>query len=210
MRDNNTTISILKDNIIDMCRRKGWGTDGIQNPQHVTMAMTVETMELMEHFVNLIPEAEAEMLSEKMRGERIEIAEEMSDVLMYAMQLMYTLKIDVSKAVHSEFSDCVTPVSELKAYIGCPETGLARQSMRVAVNSRFVLEAFQWLNDADVLKLMKGGLPKVRSEVAGAFAKMFREILALANMLNIDISASIERKIAIVDKRVYPEDDPVR
>ena len=193
-----------------MCRRKGWGMNGIQNPQHVTMAMIVETMELMEHFVDLTPLAEAALLSEEMRGERIEIAEEMSDVLMYAMQLMYTLKIDVSKAVCSEFSDSFTHVSKIKSCIGCPENGPVMQAMKVSVNSRFVLEAFQWLNDKDVLKLMDGGLPAVQTEVAEAFAKMFHEIIALANMLKIDISASIERKIAIVDKRVYPEDDPVR
>lgn len=39
-----------------MCRRKGWGDEnGVQNPQHVAMAMTVEMSELLEHFQWLDP-----------------------------------------------------------------------------------------------------------------------------------------------------------
>ena len=82
--------------------------------------------------------------------------------------------------------------------------------MQVAVKSRFVLEVFQWLNDSDVEMLIAGNMRKTAAEAGAAFSAMFKEILTLASMLDIDISASIARKIAIVDKRVYPDDDPVR
>ena len=41
MNDSNTTVATLKEQVMALCRRKGWGEDGVQNPQHVAMAMTV-------------------------------------------------------------------------------------------------------------------------------------------------------------------------
>ncbi len=210
MRDIDTTIEKLKDEVISMCRRKGWGINGIQNPQHVSMAMIVETMELLEHFASLAPSDEAGLLNGDMPEKCIDIAEEMSDVLMYSLQLMYTLNVDVSKELHDGFSDSRTTLSELLVCAGKADCGLAAQAMQIAVKSRFVLETFQWLNDADVLMLIEGKKSSVNKEAGIAFAGMFKEILILAHMLRIDISASIARKIAIVDKRVYPDDDPVR
>ena len=210
MRDSDTTIKKLKLEIIEMCRRKGWGIDGIQNPQHVTMAMVVEAMELMEHFVGITEKDEQMLMAGSMRDERIEIAEEMSDVLMYSMQLMYTLGIDVSKGLCEDFSDDYTFISELCRYAGNGSLELMQQAMMVGVKARFVLEAFQWMNDDEVKALTNGANRQKANETGNAFAGLFREILILANMLDIDISASITRKIAIVDKRVYPEDDPVR
>ena len=49
--DRDTPIFELKRQILAMCRRKGWGDEnGVQDPQHVAMAMTVEMAELLEHF----------------------------------------------------------------------------------------------------------------------------------------------------------------
>ena len=96
MNDTNTTISELKAQVMALCRRKGWGVDGVQNPQHVAMAMTVEMSELLEHFQWLDPE-DVERLQ---RGEdperKAQIAEEFADVMMYGLQLTHTLGIDVT------------------------------------------------------------------------------------------------------------------
>ena len=50
MNDLDTTLDTLKGEVYALCLRKGWGVDGVQNPQHVAMAMTVEMSELLEHF----------------------------------------------------------------------------------------------------------------------------------------------------------------
>ena len=50
MNDSNTTIQTLKQRVHELCLRKGWGEDGVQNPQQVAMAMTVEMSELLEHY----------------------------------------------------------------------------------------------------------------------------------------------------------------
>lgn len=210
MRDDSCTIGKLKFEVMEMCRRKGWGDDGIQNPQHVAMAMLVETMELMEHFVELDAAGERALISGLNAVEITEIAEEMSDVLMYALQLMYTLNVDIASGVSSDFSDGATTVEELRKFVGKCAGGLKAQVMRAGVKARFVLEAFQWMNDMQVAALARGESPGKCAEAGRAFAGMFRELLRLANMLNIDISKAIARKIAIVDRRVYPENDPVR
>ena len=114
MKDGSCTVGKLKSEVIEMCRRKGWGDDGIQNPQHVAMAMLVETMELMEHFVDLDETGERALISGLDQAEITEIAEELADVLMYALQLMYTLNVDISASVSPDFSDGATTVEKLR------------------------------------------------------------------------------------------------
>ena len=97
--DDNTSISQLKQAVHELCLRKGWGTEGVQNPQHVAMAMTVEMSELLEHFQWLNPE-DVEALMQGRDPERTAlIAEEFADVMMYGMQLARTLGIDVSEQI---------------------------------------------------------------------------------------------------------------
>ena len=101
--DRDTPIFELKRQILAMCRRKGWGDEnGVQNPQHVAMAMTVEMSELLEHFQWLDPPDVERLL----RGEDAErtalIAEEFADVMMYGLQLARSLHIDITKAVQSK------------------------------------------------------------------------------------------------------------
>ena len=79
--DLNTSISELKQRVHELCIRKGWGENGVQNPQHVAMAMTVEMSELLEHF-QWLNEGDVRRL---MNGEDPErcamIAEEFADVM---------------------------------------------------------------------------------------------------------------------------------
>ena len=99
MRDDDTTLSMLKEAVHQLCLRKGWGVEGVQNPQHVAMAMTVEMSELLEHFQWLNPE-DVEALQAGRDPERTAlIAEEFADVMMYGMQLARTLGIDVTEQV---------------------------------------------------------------------------------------------------------------
>ncbi len=99
MNDSNTTISTLKEQVLALCRRKGWGVDGIQDPQHVAMAMTVEMSELLEHFQWLDREDVEDLQAGKDPERRAQIAEEFADVMMYGLQLTYTLGIDVTSEI---------------------------------------------------------------------------------------------------------------
>lgn len=97
MDDKNTPISELKQRILALCRRKGWGDEnGVQNPQHVAMAMTVEMSELLEHFQWLNSEDVDRLLSGGDPARVALIAEEFADVMMYGLQLADALNIDVT------------------------------------------------------------------------------------------------------------------
>lgn len=97
--DTNTSISELKQKVHELCLRKGWGNEGVQNPQQVAMAMTVEMSELLEHFQWL----NADDVEKLMRGDDPErcsmIAEEFADIMMYGLQLARTLNIDVTQQI---------------------------------------------------------------------------------------------------------------
>ena len=97
--DTNTPLAELKEQVHQLCLRKGWGVDGVQDPQHVAMAMTVEMSELLEHFQWLNPDDVQKLI----RGEDPErcalIAEEFADVMMYGLQLARTLGFDVTQQI---------------------------------------------------------------------------------------------------------------
>ena len=97
--DDNTTISQLKQFVHEMCLRKGWGKEGVQNPQQVAMAMTVEMSELLEHFQWMNPPDIKRLLDGEDRQRRDMIAEEFADVLMYGLQLTRSLHIDITQEV---------------------------------------------------------------------------------------------------------------
>ena len=99
MNDGNTTLDALKEQVHQLCLRKGWGVEGVQNPQHVAMAMTVEMSELLEHFQWLNPD-DVDALMAGRDPERVAlIAEEFADVMMYGLQLARTLGIDITEQV---------------------------------------------------------------------------------------------------------------
>ena len=99
MTDHETTIDELKQRVHALCVEKGWGEAGVQNPQHVAMAMSVEMAELLEHFQWM----DAEQVRTLLRGDDPEraaqIGEEFADVMMYGLQLMRALDIDVTEQV---------------------------------------------------------------------------------------------------------------
>ena len=99
MNDGNTTISELKEKVHQLCLRKGWGVDGVQDPQHVAMAMTVEMSELLEHFQWLNREDVEALMEGRDPERRALIAEEFADVMMYGLQLTRTLGIDITGEV---------------------------------------------------------------------------------------------------------------
>ena len=99
MDDRDTTLAELKEQVHQLCLRKGWGVEGVQNPQHIAMAMTVEMSELLEHFQWLNPEDVQALMEGRDPERRDMIAEEFADVMMYGLQLTRTLGIDITQQV---------------------------------------------------------------------------------------------------------------
>ena len=116
MNDSNTTLDTLKEQVHQLCLRKGWGVDGVQNPQHVAMAMTVEMSELLEHFQWLNPEDVQALLDGKDPERAAMIAEEYADVMMYGLQLMRALNIDITEQIiRNACACCIGMVVQEKA-----------------------------------------------------------------------------------------------
>ncbi len=99
MNDRDTTLDALKEQVHALCLRKGWGEDGVQNPQHVAMAMTVEMSELLEHFQWMGDEDVQALLRGEDPERVLKIAEEFADVMMYGLQLTRTLGIDITQSI---------------------------------------------------------------------------------------------------------------
>ena len=99
MNDHDTTIDALKQRVHALCVLKGWGIRGVQNPQQVAMAMTVEMSELLEHF-QWLNEEKVKCLMQGGDPARVKlIAEEFADVMMYGLQLAKTLDIDITQEI---------------------------------------------------------------------------------------------------------------
>ena len=99
MNDRETTIIELKEAVHRMCLRKGWGEMGVQNPQQVAMAMTVEMSELLEHFQWMNPEDVRSLMNGEQPEKTALIAEEFADIMMYGLQLTRTLGIDIAAQI---------------------------------------------------------------------------------------------------------------
>ena len=94
--DGNTTLDELKEDVRQLCLRKGWGVEGVQDVQHVAMAMTVEMSELLEHFQWLDHEDVVRLMEGSDPERSALIAEEFADVMMYGLQLARTLGFDIT------------------------------------------------------------------------------------------------------------------
>lgn len=99
MNDADTTIEALKEAVHALCVRKEWGEAGVQNPQRVAMAMTVEMSELLEHFQWMDERAVGRLMAGEDEARVRLIAEEFADVMMYGLQLTRTLGIDIASEV---------------------------------------------------------------------------------------------------------------
>ncbi len=91
--DTVTTVSQLKEIVEQFVGERNW--QQYHNPKNLSMAMTVEAGELMEHFQWLTTEQ-----VESHAGYDLEaVSEELSDVVCYALALANTLGIDLSLAI---------------------------------------------------------------------------------------------------------------
>ena len=95
--DERVTLADLKEAVREMCICRGWGDENaVQNPQQMAMAMAGELGEMMEHFAWLSPEDVQALIDGGMPKRRDMIAEELCDVMIYGIQIMRALNVDIA------------------------------------------------------------------------------------------------------------------
>lgn len=92
MPDQSTTLAQLKQLVEDFVAERDWHQ--FHSPKNLTMAMTIEAAELMEHFQWLTIDESRQLVNDPER--LAAVGEEMADVLAYLLALANQLGIDLS------------------------------------------------------------------------------------------------------------------
>ncbi|MBU0782417.1 MAG: nucleotide pyrophosphohydrolase [Gammaproteobacteria bacterium] len=93
---NSPTLKDLQLQLIDFANARNWGQ--FHSPKNLTMALSVEVAELMEHFQWMTEEH-----SRTVHGDKLDaVKEEVADVLLYLLQICNQLNIDPIEAAQQK------------------------------------------------------------------------------------------------------------
>ena len=95
MVDQNTTLAALRQRVAEFVAARDW--EQFHVPKNLSIAVAVEAAELMEHFQWLSHEQAAVAMQDDEK--RAAVADELADVLIYALSLANALDVDVSAAI---------------------------------------------------------------------------------------------------------------
>lgn len=100
MSDEKTAVAELRRLVADFVAQRDWRQ--FHSPKNLAMSLAIEAAELMEHFQWLTTD-ESRRVGD--RPERLaEVAEELADVLCYALALANELGIDLAVAVRGKLA----------------------------------------------------------------------------------------------------------
>ncbi|MCC6415542.1 MAG: nucleotide pyrophosphohydrolase [Opitutaceae bacterium] len=95
LSDDGTTLAELKARVLAFARARDW--EQFHTPKNLSMALTAEAGELMEHF--LWATAEESHRTARERAKRRAIADELADVIIYALEFANMTDMDVAAAI---------------------------------------------------------------------------------------------------------------
>lgn len=98
MPDETTTIATLKEAVRQFALERDW--ERYHTPKNLSMALAVETAELMEHFLWL--DSEPSRQAARDPGKRQDVADELADVAILLLNLSLSTGIDLSEAIRSK------------------------------------------------------------------------------------------------------------
>ena len=96
--DSTTTVSELKARILAFVRERDW--EQFHSPKNLSMALAAEAGELMEHF--LWASAEESRATVADPAKRGRIADELADVVIYALEFANITGLDVAAAIEAK------------------------------------------------------------------------------------------------------------
>jgi dCTP diphosphatase len=93
--DSATTVAQLKDRVLAFARERDW--EQFHAPKNLSMALAAEAGELMEHFLWATPQESRAVASDP--AKRAKIAEELADVVIYALEFANATSLDLAAAI---------------------------------------------------------------------------------------------------------------
>ncbi|MDP4644616.1 MAG: nucleotide pyrophosphohydrolase [Opitutales bacterium] len=98
MNDTDTCLQEIKDRALAFTKERDW--EQFHSPKNLSMAISAEAAELMEHFLWQTPEQSREdACSEKLQAK---VKEELADIFLFAIQFANMTGIDISAAIEAK------------------------------------------------------------------------------------------------------------
>jgi dCTP diphosphatase len=98
--DENTTVAELRREIAAFISERDW--DQFHDPKNLSMAIATEAAELMEHFRWIKNDPSREWIRDP--KVKAEVAEELSDILAFALSFANTAGIDITTALRAKMA----------------------------------------------------------------------------------------------------------
>ena len=98
--DEDTTVAALRREIAAFIRERDW--EQFHDPKNLSMAIATEAAELMEHFRWVKNEASRDLLKDP--AARAEIADELADILAFALSFANAAGIDLSTTLRAKMA----------------------------------------------------------------------------------------------------------
>lgn len=98
--DSATTINQIKDHVLAFAREREW--EQFHSPKNLSMALAAEAGELMEHFLWSTPEQSRAVAADP--AKRTKIADELADVVIYALEFANTTGLDVAASIEAKMA----------------------------------------------------------------------------------------------------------
>ncbi len=121
MSDRETTVAELKELIQQFVDRRDWRQ--FHSPKNLSMSMSIEAAELMEHFQWLTVDQSRAIADqpERLAG----VAEELADVLCYALAMANELGLDLSTTIRQKMAknEQKYPAEEYRGRYGPEDPG---------------------------------------------------------------------------------------
>jgi dCTP diphosphatase len=94
-KDTHTTLFYLREKVAEFVAARNW--QPFHNPKNLAMSISIEAAELQEHFQWLTIEESRVYLHSL--EQRLDVADELADIVIYCLSFANTAEIDVSDAV---------------------------------------------------------------------------------------------------------------
>lgn len=100
LSDSTSTVEDLKRRILAFVRERDW--EQFHAPKNLSMALAAEAGELMEHFLWSSTEESKTLVQDP--AKRAKIAEELADVVIYAIEFANVSGLDISASIEAKMA----------------------------------------------------------------------------------------------------------